>query len=354
MTVNLGCLHVAPRYNNSLTILQHGVATIASAGFNSVGLFVTPNYNGTVALNGRADYPGQNWSGTYTSLTTLCQDPAFVTVFANASISKFFLKTWTFVSGVFDPWRESATEAQILAEYNEFREFGIYLLQNTSNKDFIIQTSESDWAYLGTTIPETPIPDSRAGRAIAFMDARIRAIRDARIAAGPSTSRIFSAIEVNRVLDPGRRFHRDVLPYLNPDMISLSLYEAINEWVNGLNQAQSLISINQRIRDVVFSVRAEYAKTHGQICADRIPIYVGEFGWPEANGAFDNLDVAQFVTQVVETCDDINVEQVNFWQLWCNDIGPDAGLPPGVLTDQCIYKEDGSTTVQGAAVLSLL
>lgn len=344
--MKLGCFHVNPQYNTGSSVLEDGAAGIATFGFENIGLFMTPAY--------ATDYDGQVWGSTPTTLAQLAATGPMQTVWGNSSLSKYFLKTWTFASGIFDPWRESATSVQLAAEYAEQKAFAIWLLQNTSGKDFVITTSESDWAFIGDTVTTLPIPEHRAQRAVAFFDCLIRAVRDARREAGPSTSRVFSCIEVNRVLDPQRRIHRDVLPYLQPDMIALSLYEAINDWIGGIGQAASIASIDTKIRAVVREVRNAYATANGRERAARIPIHIGEFGWPEANTQFTTLDVGAFIDQVIATCDDLGIATGNFWQFWGNDIGPAGGMPDGVLTEQCVYKQNGSLSLQGQKLQTLL
>lgn len=365
--IPLTCWTVSPKYNQGATLLQSSTDAIVGFGFKSAGYFLSPNYKGDIIFPGlSADYPGQNWGGgpSPTNLTQLVQTPGFQYVLNDSSLQRVYFKTWTFATGIFDTWRDSATSTQLANEYTEIFNLATYLLQNTSGKDFYIQTSESDWAYLGATtedargIPTTQVPTDRAARAIAFFGNRIKAVSDARATAGKSSSRVFSVVEVNRALDAGNRIHRDVLPYLTPDAISFSIYEAINGWLGGLNQAASLTSIDILVRLVVKQVREEYAKTHGVQAANAMPLYVGEFGWPEKNAAFiaggGTLDVKAFVTQFLTSAAAAGFQEANFWQCWCNDVGPAGGLPNGVLTDQCMQRSDGTLTNQGQQINTLL
>lgn len=357
----LNCLHVAPRYEilagisvpPGATVLEDGCTQIAAAGFTGIGLFLSPNYAG--GFNPRADYVGEVWGATPTNLTQLLQTTPYQNALSTPGIDRFFFKFWTFYSGIGDPERVSTTPASLAAEYTEIYNAALYLLQNTSGKDFYFQTSESDWAYIGDTDTDADIPYGRAQQFIAFFGCHVAAIRDARAAAGVSTSRVFSAFEVNRALDGGHsRIHRDVLPFISPDAISMSIYEAINDFVF-LNQADSLVSIDTKIRKVVGSIRKEYAKTHGAKAAADMPLFFGEYGWPETNPNMSGHDPAAFVDQLLTTADAIGVGQANFWQWWCNDLGPAAGAPVGVLSDQCVYRSSPPTpSVQGARLLALV
>lgn len=352
------CIHVGPLYNQGPTLIQDGVDAIVGFGFDSIGLFLSPNYSGSVSLDGHADYPLQTWGSTPTNLTQLIQTPGFSYVINHPSLRKVFLKTWTFYSGIFVPQATHVYTTDLQGEYDEMKALAIYLLQNTSNKEFIIQTSESDFDYMQSVVPTTPIPKNRAQMFIAFYQARLRAIKDARREAGSSTSRIFCAVELNRVLDDNRRLHKDVIPNLSLDMVGLSIYEATSDWYFlGLNQAQALVAIDTQIRLVVQKVRTEYAKVHGNEIAAKLPIFLGEWGFPEKNTRFipvGDLDPTALARQVLETAADLGLYSANFWQLWCNDLGPAGGVAPGVITDQCIQKEDNSFTYQGTYLLSLL
>lgn len=328
-------------------MMQAGTNAIIAYGFKAALYFIADNY--------ATLYPGQTWGSTPTNLVELVQTPGYQHIL-DSSLERVYFKTWTFANGTDGNVFQFVQPFQLDAEYNELKAFCVHLLQNTSGKDFFIQTTESDFDYLGgVDLTKQPVAD-RAQRLIAFFGARIRAVQDARAEAGPSTSRVFSAIECNRVLDAGRRVYNDILPYLDPDFISLSIYEAIEGWATGLNEAQSIASIDTLVRRVITRVRTEMAKTHGKRKADAWPIYFGEWAWPEARSEFGAvpLDVKKFVVRILTTAQEMGVVSANFWQLWDNVIGPTDGLPVGVYGDHCIQRLDNSITNQGAKLLELL
>lgn len=351
--MNIGIAHVRPGYNQGAAVLGNGAAAIAALGARTIKLWASPDY----AL----DYPGQSWGGAPTSLTTLAQLAPYAAVLGSANFDRYYLGTWSFANGVNDPWKGALTSTQIQAEYNEVYALAAHLLATYSGKDFVIQTAESDWAILngvGQTPydPNNQIDPRLADRAVAFFSARVRAIRDARHAV-PSSSRVLSCVECNRVLDDvGTRVHRDILPRVEPDVVSWTSYEAIDaDWVLGtLTQGQVEERIALKTAEAFRRIREAMTKAQGQRGA-HVPIVVGEVGWPEAHPLFaqpGGYDAGGFLTALVTAANALGAVGINAWQLWDNDVYTDPA--PTHPQRRAVYDENGDLTAQGTVLAALL
>lgn len=346
MAVRLGIAHVSPGYNQGANVLDDGADIIAGIT-NTIKLWASPTY--------LVNYPGQTWGGTPTNLTQLAQLAPYAAVLARPEFTRYYLGAWTFANGVNDPWKGSLSEAMLQNEYTELYNFCVHLLSTYSNKDFILQTAESDWVIVNnggqpSFAPGNYIDLRLVDRCVGFYGYRLKAVADARKAVA-SSSRVFSCIETNRVLDNGVRIHTHVLPRLQPDMVSWTSYEAINEWtLPGMNQATAEASMAAKMREVVRRIRTEIRKAQG-VRGDRIPIVAGEFGWPEAHPLFSStFDAGALCAKFLDTCDELGVYDANFWQLWDNEVYEDPA--PTHPRRQALYDETGAVTAQGAEILA--
>lgn len=312
--LELGCAHVAGKYpitTGSHNFLTYGVDVLGDMGFTKCKLYLSPNYSGSLDID-KKDYPNQAWqSSSYTTLVGLAQDPAYQTVFTDTRFDTYFLNTWTFANGINNPWVSSQPSAQLSNEYNEIKNLCVHLLNTYSNKTFIIQNWEGDWALLGAFNPNNAIDNWRAQRMAAFMRERKKAIRDATREVPTATSKIKMAIEVNRVLDDiNDRVHTDVAPFVDVDYISLSLYEAINAFVGQSTQGAAEAAIKQKIQEVFDRVR-KYNKN--------IPIYIGEFGFPQKETSMSGFDVTGFLDAIKQKSEELGIVYALWWNLFDNE-----------------------------------
>lgn len=214
-----------PQRQGSGDIFQYSVDAIVGLGFSTTMSYANSGF--------AIDYDGQNFGSTPTTFTELLQTTPYTYLFAQA-IPRHIFQLWTFANGpASDPPAIQASSAQLQNEYQEVYDACVYLLTTYSDKEFIIKNWEGDWQLLTVFDPTQSIDPYRPGRYAAFANARQRAVRDARRDT-PSTSKIIYCVELNRCLDDfDLRLHRDVLPFVNPDMVGWSAYEAINYWVLG-------------------------------------------------------------------------------------------------------------------------
>lgn len=332
-----GCTHVAGLYGATANFLVEGANAAASAGFPGLKIYLTPNYCGNRNPS-RPDYNHQSYASTaYTSLAELAADPAYASVFSNPNLSTYYISTWTFFDPADNYYQYDLPDWKIEAEYNEIKDATQYLLETYSDKRFVWQNWEGDWQLLNTFNTDAPIPPARVGRYAAYQRARQMGVRDGTRAVSGSSSIAQYAIEVNRAFDDwSDRVHRAVIPLVQPDVVSFSIYEAINGWQAGLSQADAEASIAWLLPRVAQRV-ARYAR-HSSF-------QVGEYGFPERRPDFagSGLDAGGLVAKVVQTAEQVGFTDCVFWNFWDNE-----QQSPGVPVGFYIYDENGDLGSQGA------
>ena len=151
----------------------------------------------------------------------------------------YFLWTDIASHGSHNYWRQGPQPDQDGLEYAEIHEFTRYLLTRYSGtgKKFYLGNWEGDWLLLGTSQHGTnnPTPEAVLGMR-SWLNARQRAVDDAKKETPHTNVDVFVYAEVNRVRDamqnkPGAniRLVNAVLPYVtNLDYVSYSSYDAQN------------------------------------------------------------------------------------------------------------------------------
>lgn len=324
-----GCAHVAGKYPTSSSFLTDGFNSLKNTfGFEGYKFFLGPNYT--------VDYPNQVWGSVPTTLTQLASTTPFSTVFGGANSGAFFyLNCWSFANGVNNPWVDGINSTQMQAEYQEIYDLVVHLRNTYSNLTFYIQQWEGDWSLIGSFDPGKAIPYDRHQRMKAFYKKWRQAINDA-VAATTGTVQIVFGIEINRTLDGNiDRAWYDILPEVAPDAISWSAYEGINSgWAGGQSSAES--SIATLFERFVKKVRQAMPNT---------PIYLGEFGFPEAEPSFTGpgLNVGNLIQKVIDVGDSLGVTASVYWN-WTDNEEISPGNPRGYY----LIKPD--TTMSGAGI----
>lgn len=303
--------------------LTYGASLAAASGCDAFKVFWSDGY-------ATSDYPLQDWSAsTPTNLTQLAQTTTMTSVISN--FNTIVANTWTFANGRNNKWVNNWTPADDAAEYQEIYNLATWWLANQPGKTLVIQNWEGDWSLLGSFNEFDSVPADRPARMANYLRTRQNAINDAR-RGSTSTARVLHGVEVNRCLDDfGARVHRDVLPHAIPDMVSFSLYEAINTW--GTGQTDALANITRlftRARDVV------RAHTKG-----KCPMYIGEFFWPETDTGFTSLglDGGGLCDRVLDLASSMNFWGAFGWNLFDNES-----------RGYYVVKPDNTVSSQGAAL----
>jgi len=327
MSIWYGCAHAAPQYPVRTTeqdIAIYGTDTIRDLGFDTAKIYLTPTY-ATV-------YPNQNFGSTPTNLTELAQTAPMVHILGDITLPRIVITTYTFANTVNSPLTD-LTPTNLANEYTEIYNLCVHLLSTYSNKTFILQNAEGDWELLGNVDPGATLDSTKLGRYAAFMKKRIEAVRAAQLATS-TTSTVQLAIEMNRVLDNfGYRLYRDVLSKAMPDLISLTIYESINTWTN---QAGTEAAIEANLTETVRKIRHALGNT--------IPIYIGEFTWPQDESSFTshNLNVPALMDKVISVAESLGIKGAIWWQCFDNE-----SQSPGVPRGFGMYDRNGNSNTPG-------
>lgn len=303
MSMKPACAHVGGLYPTRSDFLPYGFGLCKGLGPNmkTVKLWLSSAYT--------TDYPNQTWGGVYTTLVGLAADAAFAGIWADNQVDTFLLGAFPFVDGTNNPWIINGVPPSYLnAVETEIEALCTYLL-SFSNKTFVIQNWEGDWALMGNTTPTTYVAKDRCQSMAAWFRARQKGVAAARLAVPASTSKVLMGVEVNRTLDPERRVVRDVLPYVPTDLVSISAYEAINPAFLAADMPSALVSIDTLLRQEIFAIRK---------INPTVGIYIGEFGWPilEQPGFWN---MGQAIQQVFDTCNALSLNTYGcIWEILDN------------------------------------
>lgn len=158
-----------------------------------------------------------------------------------------------------------------------------------------------------------PRNTKRSDYLAALWRTRQQAVTDARNANPTAGVQVYYAAEVNLVLsaaaDPTKyRTLNYVLPKCQVDFVSWSCYDAINDM--GGTPAEWLASIRSNLTTGIAAIRR---------AAPNSGIYIGEFGWPEAElgVGFSSEDAT---AELVDTLnDDGGIDSAILWSVWDNE-----------------------------------
>jgi len=312
-------------------------------------------------------YTFSTWTGSPVSLKQLAQESQFATIFGDATIKDYLLNCFTFTGGgIGDLWKFGegpfAVQDLFTKEYDELKEFAEYLLTTYAGTDkrFILQSWEGDWALISSTnINDTPLINRlRVDRMVAWLQARQRAVEDARKNIGQYRVQVLHAVEVNRVQDcisePAiRRVATSVLPRIRCDLVSYSAYDsvfnlqpgAVSPWYSSYNEwAQKL---PERMTTAVQFLR-DVSDTE---------VFIGEWGIPENDmPTVGGYNIATMVTDVFNTLENLNVPWSIWWQCIDNELQPGATVPysNNELKGYWLYDTTGAKTTAGITFGSLV
>eukprot|EP00966_Prymnesium_polylepis_P128582 2974223-Prymnesium_polylepis.1 len=184
------------------------------------------------------------------SLTELALVPSVAAVLGLPQIK--YVHMWVYSFNNDDFLKQNWTTAMEQAEYNETREFAAHLLRtfNGTDKVFMLGNWEGDWALMGASgckkdgkFDKKCNPTQTViGRMVAWARQRQRAVDDARQLVPNSTAQVFYYLEMNlgpEALAGKPGVTNDVLPAVNPDLVSYSSYSATNAYQTTTNVSRT-------------------------------------------------------------------------------------------------------------------
>jgi hypothetical protein len=313
--MNYGSAHVAGLYtvpNGSGTQFHDGAEAIWNLGLRTFKCYLTPAY--------ATDYPLETWSAAPATLTELAQTTEVATELARAWDTVVFT-AFTFANGITNWWRSNASAAKLAAEYTEYKALAVHLLTtyNGSGKRFILSTWEGDWAFMDSTTVDTAVDRALVDQYAAFLAVRQRAVQDARAETAHAGVTVLNAFEVNRVLDAvnyphRRRILRDIASRLTPDMVSYSAYDStiVDQGGWGADTAAWEAATTPAFTKAIKNIKAAFPG---------VPVYIGEFGFPENEATNDHPDnnIGDMIQVVNDVCVEQGVDSLLFWEVFDNE-----------------------------------
>ncbi|HEY1067595.1 MAG TPA: hypothetical protein VGE52_15840 [Pirellulales bacterium] len=296
----LGVAHIGGLYSFSETdYLNEGAATARALGARCI----------KVSLSLDSDNPSpklypfhSDWPNA-TTLVELAETPYYRALFAR--------DFHTFILTAFRPgrpagyWREGFTVEDERAEEECFASLTRHLLQTYSQTDktFLIQNWEGDWALRGCFDPAAKPSVAATEAMIRWLSARQRGVALAR-GEFAGAARVFHGCEVNLVRQAQTQdapsVTTDVLPHLAVDLASYSAWDT-KESPAHFAEALAFIAKHKR--------PTEPFGEHG--------VYVGEFGMPESEchpqQAFERT------AALLAEARRFGCPYAVYWQLYCNE-----------------------------------
>lgn len=226
-------------------------------------------------------------------------------------------------------WSKPLTPAQLAREADEFEELTQYLSTQFRNSDktFILQNWEGDWAVRSRTDPSLAAEPFALAGMIARLDNRQAAVECGR--RGAAGTRVAHAAEVNLVLPEsvtGPTVTEAVLSHTECDLFSYSAWETTasgNRFVEALTTIRDATSPSEMFgRDNVF---------------------VGEFGAPEV--AVGREQAADITRRTIADAVRFGCPYILYWQIFDNEGANSSGGGddfPGFW----LIRPDGSSSKQ--------
>ena len=297
----LGVAHIGGLYSFSETdYLNEGAATARAVGARCIKVSLSLDTdNPSPKL-----YPFHSQWPVSETLVELADTPHYQELFGRDFD--------TFILNAFRPgrsasyWRERFSAEDEQAEEDCFASLTRHLLQTYSNtqKTFIIQNWEGDWALRGNFDPSTVPTASATAAMIRWVAARQRGVERARAEFADGGARVFHALEVNLVMQaidqgaPG--VTTDVLPHVAVDLASYSAWDTKNSPTD-FGEALAYIAKHKR-------PTPSFPKDG---------VYVGEFGLPESEATPEKVFAR--TSELLAVAKRFGCPYAVYWQLYCNE-----------------------------------
>lgn len=326
-STQLGVAHIGGLYSFTETnYLNEGAAKVQEIGARCIKVSLSLDTDNPSSKL----YPFHSQWPAVETLDALADTPYYRELFAR--------KFDTFILNAFRPgraasyWRESFSLEDETAEEECFASLGLHLLRTyaKTNKTFIIQNWEGDWALRGCFDPAAKPSPAATAAMIRWLSARQRGISRARSEFGSGGARVFHACEVNLVRQAQEQHApsvtTDVLPHVAVDLASYSAWDTKN---SPKQFAEALEFIAKHKQET------EPFGKHG--------VYVGEFGFPESEAtpqqAFERT--AALLTEAQR----FGCPYAVYWQIYCNE---PTSKPPKVNADYkgfWLVRPDGTRSL---------
>lgn len=297
----LGVAHIGGFYSFSdVDYLNEGATTAYEIGARCIKVALSLD----IEKPSQKLYPFHSKWPKVSTLTELAETPYFRNLFAR-DFSTFILTAFR-PGRTASYWRENFSDEDEKAEEECFASLTRQLLgaYAKTDKTFIIQNWEGDWALRGSFDPATkPTPTATAAM-IRWLAARQRGVALGRSEFAKAQAKVFHACEVNLVRQAQLRGEpsvtTDVLPHVSVDLASYSAWDTKD---SPTHFAEALAFIaKHKIETTPFGKNG---------------VYVGEFGMPESEcspqKAYDRT------AALLAEAQKFGCPYAVYWELYCNE-----------------------------------
>lgn len=284
--------------------------------------------------------------GTPGTMAELLAESSMDAVVGDAAIERVQFSMFSLAYPQNNPWAYHWYKSAADLLEQEFYDACVFLRDQYAGtgKEFILSNWEGDWQLLNGMTRFFPVPYLRVRTYRDWHRRRLRAMRKA-IADTSGDVTLRYALEANRVRDLySLRLIPDVLPFIPFDpsdcLVSLSHYEAIEGWTEGINTTSALQA------DIVTKMTAIFNRVR-EFAPVGTPIIIGEYAWPALAPYFAPIgfDMIALHGTVYDTALALGCEGINYWQLCDNEEypPPGSGQPLGFN----IYNRNGNASTVG-------
>jgi hypothetical protein len=318
----LGCTHVSGTYNfTDKNFLDEGTDRILELGMRTVKLYLA---------NPERHYPfNSDWPKEFRSPAEIAAHPYYRAVFEKPFRTYILTVFSIHRESGFGEYRDGFTDEEYAEEARQIEELATYFLRTyrRSDKTFIVQNWEGDWAIRGNTdrsVEADPSEEAARGM-VRCINARQEGVDRARKRAGRTQAKVYHACEVNLVsfaIQGRRSVTNNVLPHTHCDLYSYSAYDTIGLASN--DPAKGRAALREALDYI--AAKAPDSEAFGEK-----NIYIGEFGWPQVVSKKDPHASPEKNLNVIRTTVEVGLEwgcpYLVYWQIYDNEWLIEKGRP---------------------------
>lgn len=299
----LGATHAGGKYYlTDEPFIIEGAKKIEELGFGVVKFFLS---KGNVPMSG---YP-------YNSQWNLPKSATWVDIVKHPYFEKVLsLNFSTVIFNITDHNSQLNSQTpNFNASSDEIFELGKFLLNRYKDRKitFIIKNWEGDWILRGESKKEwesldEKIKNLRVKNMIKWLESRQSAVEDARNEVKNTDSKLYLAVEANKVMDSMSGITgvaNAILPNIKVDMVSWSSYDGLK---NPVDFYKGIEYLKQQMNPT------KYMK-------GKKTVFIGEIGIPENVDNNKKKNIVSRWDSFIGVCLALDVPYIVHWEVYCNE-----------------------------------
>jgi hypothetical protein len=282
------------------TTLVETARAIHSLGSNVLKISMEKDY--------ARQYPDLPANPAIRSLADLARlEPSYRAVLA-MPFSHIILWTYPFSGGT--AWVDGLSEEEREKTYREHYDLAAYLLRtfSGSGKAFYLGHWEGDWHLHANYDPSKDPPEVALTGMADWLNARQKAIDDARRDVPRKGVEVYGYTEVNLVqkaMKGGKTLTNDVLPRTNVDFVSYSSYDSLTA---------DPATVGDRLKAALTYIEGRLPAKRG---IEGRRVFIGEYGFPAQNHTPEKQ--AEMTRAVCRAALEWGCRFALYWEIYCNE-----------------------------------